>query len=207
MLVPAPDSSASPSEPVESPESAYPNYEPADVARLFSPVHTLALGQASRAQRFLEGYVETGFAYAATLAQYPAVRAEPLDFHYICLQSLGALDVLLIEDLTKHHGWRGIVWAAWLSMLAPHSDYLPHLEDAIARAPYNAWLLEIAIQLVQDQYSRTAPEFGTAILALRNQLQPLPRPNVRLARVPSREVIEAHRAQMAAAYRALNRVR
>ncbi|MCW3693239.1 hypothetical protein UE94_034675 [Burkholderia cenocepacia] len=108
------------------------HYHPDDISRLFLGVPTLQLNRPAPAERFLAAAVATGAELRQVLRDYPQVRYQPLDFHYLCQQSLSALDDALLADLTRdmRHGWRGAHWAALLIALSGDARYLPHLDAA-----------------------------------------------------------------------------
>lgn len=77
------------------------HYHPDDISRLFLGVPTLQLNRPAPAERFLAAAVATGAELRQVLRDYPQVRYQPLDFHYLCQQSLSALDDALLADLTR----------------------------------------------------------------------------------------------------------
>lgn len=108
------------------------HYHPDDIYRLYRGVPTLLLNRPAPAERFLAAAVETGAELGHVLRDYPQVRCQPLDFHYLCQQSLSVLDDALLADLTcdEEHGWRGAQWAALLIALSGDARHLPHLDEA-----------------------------------------------------------------------------
>src|SRR6266545_2031194 len=99
------------------------HYFDADVWYLINGAPVLSLGRQTSALRLLRRAAQAVDTYKSVLSQYPFVQCEPLDFHYICLQSLGALDELLFRDLMTEATWRGVVWGAWLVGLSPDLKY------------------------------------------------------------------------------------
>jgi hypothetical protein len=82
-----------------------------DVAHFVAGSPYLELSEPTRALRFLSRHVEAGEECVAALAGYPALSIEPLQFFYVCLRSLGALDVAFVESLLTEQSWRGLCGA------------------------------------------------------------------------------------------------
>ncbi|VWD34126.1 hypothetical protein [Burkholderia lata] len=178
------------------------HYHPDDIHRLYRSVPTLLLNRPAPAERFLAAAVETGAELGHVLRDYPQVRYQPLDFHYLCQQSLSVLDDSLLADLTCDmiHGWRGAQWAALLIALSGDARHLPHL-DAVRGHRGVEWTAGLADAATSpDAHSST---FGgcRSIVLLRDQLAALPRVAVRLRRGLSPEALEARTIAVRAAYR------
>jgi hypothetical protein len=178
------------------------HYHPDDLHRLLSSVPTLRLNRPGPAASFLRAAVDTGVTLAHVLRDYPYVRCQPLDFHYVCQQSLSVLDGALLSDLTsdEEYGWRGAQWAALLIALSGDARLLPYLDASRAYRGVE-WTAQLA-----DAACRTdAPAAGfpcrDAILCLRNQLASLPRVAVRLRPALSADALEARAIAVRAAYR------
>ncbi|WP_446901679.1 hypothetical protein [Burkholderia sp. YIM B11467] len=178
------------------------HYHPDDISRLFLSVPTLQLNRAAPAERFLAAAVDTGVELGHVLREYPQVRYQPLDFHYLCQQSLSVLDDPLLADLTRdmNHGWRGAHWAALLIALSGNARYLPHLDD-VRRHRGVEWTVGLAEAASHPDASSAAFRGCRSIVRLRNQLAVLPRVVVRLRPCPSPEAIEARAIAVRAAYR------
>lgn len=145
-----------------------------------------ALAKPAPAAAFLRRKVEAGEECKLALSGYPAVRAEPLDFFYSCLRSLGALDQAFFEGLLFEQTWRGVVWGAWLAMLAPAEAFAAPLRAVGPRCPENEWLVDCAVRTIEGR--APAPVHGpVAELAARCRrlLEGIPRPVVRLRLAPS----------------------
>ncbi|MXN75059.1 hypothetical protein GR157_09915 [Burkholderia sp. 4701] len=171
-----------------------------DVDRLLSPVPSLRLNRPGSAQRFLTDVVDAGDALAHVLRGYPQVRYAPLDFHYVCQQSLSALTDALLADLTRHYGWPGINWAALLVALSGDARHLPHL-DAARHDPVVRWVIGLAGAALNPDAPAAASPCCRLIVRLREQLAPLPHVAVRLRALPAPEVLTARAAAVRAAYR------
>ncbi|MDR0243717.1 MAG: hypothetical protein LBJ65_19145 [Burkholderia sp.] len=179
-----------------------PHYHPDDINRLFSSVPTLLLNRPAPAERFLGAIAGTGDTLAHVLRDYPHVRCAPLDFHYVCQQSLSALDDALLRDLTRNmnQGWRGAHWAALLIALSGDARYLPHL-DAVRSHRGVKWAAELAEAAVNASAPLAISPCRVLIVRLRNQLAQLPRVAVRLRRHSSPEDIAAKTSAVRTAYR------
>ncbi|KWA70176.1 hypothetical protein WL30_15820 [Burkholderia ubonensis] len=171
-----------------------------DVARLLLHVPSLRLNRPASAQSWLTDVVEAGAELAHMLRDYPRVRYEPLDFHYVCRQSLSALNDALLADLTRHFGWRGRHWAALLAALSGDARYLPHLEAARHDAAVS-WVTALAEAALNPAAALAASPCCQLIVRLREQIAPLPRVAVRLRANPSPEEWAATAAAVRAAYR------
>ena len=115
-------------------------FEP-DVWYLIGKAPVLGLGRESSGLSLLRRARSALETYRKALAAYPRVRCEPLDFLYICLESLGALDSLLFEDLMTGCTWRagscGV--RGWLRSLHSPSSWRPCLaRDRAHRKTYGS---------------------------------------------------------------------
>jgi hypothetical protein len=148
-----------------------------DVGHLLSTSPYLQLSKPPGAEQFLRRQIAYAEECYATVADYPQIQVEPLEFFYTCLRSLGALDVPLIETLVRECSWRGAVWAAWLTILEPREEFLPALRSVDGAWRHNDWLVQCAKASVPGQPTATAHE---PILALgsrcRQLLQGVKRP-------------------------------
>ncbi|WP_175823844.1 hypothetical protein [Burkholderia sp. BCC0419] len=178
------------------------HYHPDDISRLFLGVPTLQLNRSAPAERFLATAVESGVELRQVLRDYPHVRYQPLDFHYLCQQSLSALDDALLADLTRdmQFGWRGAHWAALLIALSGDARYLPYL-DEVRHHRGVEWTAELAEAASGPDAQSSACRCCRSIVQLRNQLAELPRVVVRLRRWLSPEALEARANAIRAAYR------
>ncbi|WP_175996466.1 hypothetical protein [Burkholderia stabilis] len=178
------------------------HYHPDDISRLFLGVPTLKLNRPAPAERFLAAAVDAGVELGHVLRDYPHVRYQPLDFHYLCQQSLSVLDDALLADLTCDisHGWRGAHWAALLIALSGDARYLPHLDEA-RRHRGVAWSAELAEAASSRDARSSAFLCCQSIVRLRDQLSVLPHVVVRLRRCHSPEALDARAIAVRAAYR------
>ncbi|KWF37965.1 hypothetical protein [Burkholderia pseudomultivorans] len=179
------------------------HYRPDDLHRLFSCVPTLRLNRPAPAESFLDAAVAVGDELAHVLRDYPHVRYAPLDFHYLCHQSLCALDDALLADLTQDSnpgGWHGAHWAAFLIALAGDARYLPHL-DAVRSHRGVQWAAGLADAAVRADAASDASRCCRLIVALRDQLAPLPRVGVRLRMYAAPDDIDSTASAVRTAYR------
>ncbi|VWD42223.1 hypothetical protein BLA50215_05472 [Burkholderia lata] len=178
------------------------HYHPDDLHRLYRSVPTLLLNRPAPAERFLAAAVETGAELGHVLRDYPQVRYQPLDFHYLCQQSLSVLDDTLLADLTRDMplGWRGAQWAALLIALSGDARHLPHL-DEVRHHRGVEWTAGLADAAVRPEASPAGFRCCRLIVDLRHQLASLPRVAVRLRKSPPPEVVAATAAAVRAAYR------
>ncbi|MCA8052570.1 hypothetical protein [Burkholderia arboris] len=177
------------------------HYHPDDIRRLFRGIPTLRLNRPAPAERFLSAAVDTGNELEHVLRDYPQVRYQPLDFHYLCQQSLSVLDDTLLADLTSDvdFGWYGAQWAALLIALSGEARYLPHLDNARHHRGV-AWTAGLADAAVHPDASSVRFPCGRLIVDLRHQLASLPRVAVRLRKQPPPDVVAATAAAVRAAY-------
>ncbi|KAF1040728.1 MAG: hypothetical protein GAK33_00345 [Burkholderia lata] len=178
------------------------HYHPDDIYRLYRGVPTLLLNRPAPAEQFLAAAVETGAELGHVLRDYPQVRYQPLDFHYLCQQSLSVMDDALLADLTHDmdHGWRGAQWAALLIALSGDARHLPHL-DAVRRHRGVEWTAGLADAATGPDARSSTFRGCRSIVHLRDQLAALPRVSVRLRRGLSPEALVAWTIAVRAAYR------
>ncbi|WGY72020.1 hypothetical protein KEC55_19605 [Burkholderia cepacia] len=178
------------------------HYHPDDISRLFLFVPTLHLNRPAPAESFLAAAVDAGIELEHVLRDYPQVRYQPLDFHYLCQQSLSVLDDTLLADLTVdlQFGWRGAHWAALLIALSGDARYLPHLDEA-RRHRGVEWTAALAEAATGADAQSSTFRCCRSIVQLRNQLAALPRVCVRLRRWLTPDALEARASAVRAAYR------
>ncbi|MBN3780694.1 hypothetical protein G3O06_24580 [Burkholderia sp. Ac-20345] len=178
------------------------HYHPDDLHRLYRSVPTLLLNRPAPAERFLAAAVETGAELGHVLRDYPQVRYQPLDFHYLCQQSLSVLDDALLADLTRDMplGWRGAQWAALLIALSGDARHLLNL-DEVRRHRGVEWTAGLADAAVRPEASSVGFRCCRLIVDLRHQLASLPRVVVRLRKSPPPEIVAATATAVRAAYR------
>jgi hypothetical protein len=121
------------------------------------------------------------------LSQYPRVRYEPLDYHYVLLKYLAAFNVNVLADLCSgEYSWRGIVIAGWLASLKPSSEYLDHLSSVSAtNYPHNVWFIRLAIAEANHERWTEDTDLQDLVVQLRTCLAPISLPSFRLRPAPS----------------------
>lgn len=177
------------------------HYLRADIARLLGSIPKMTLAKPERALAFLKNVTRDGHELKNALACYPQMRIEPLDFHYVCLQSLGALNAHLISDLTKYYGWHGIVWASLIAALAPSETYAPYLTVALDAAPHNQWIVQVALGVIEGRDISGMDEHTAIIQTLRAQLSHLSLPATKLRTNPTAKMAIDTQARVRDAYR------
>ncbi|NLS00821.1 hypothetical protein HGP17_28665 [Rhizobium sp. P38BS-XIX] len=172
----------------------------ADIHRLMSGVPFTVLAKPKSALHFLMSRVEAGDELSHFLAEYPRLRCEPLDFHYVCQQSLSVLTNDLMADLLQYHAGHGIFWAAFLGALSGDSSYLAPVLAARATDPHYQWVVDLAVAILTSTNENASFPHRKPIIRLREQLQPLPLLEVRLRRAPSQAEHAAAAAHVRSAY-------
>lgn len=178
------------------------NFLESDVLHLVSPVPYLQLAKRPSAERYIQRLATDATELEGILAQYPSVLYAPLEPHYALVRVLGVLNEELVEDLTLHYTWRGVVWAAWLAMLAPQRTYRRHLLAARSRAPRNQWLVDLALAEIEARM--VDPDLQGNVRKLRRVLRLAPRPETKLRAAPTArqiEQLEREREKVRMAYR------
>jgi hypothetical protein len=132
----------------------------------------------------------------SVLAQYPQVRCEPLDYHYVLLKYLAAFNVNVLADLCSgEYSWRGIVVAGWLACLKPSEGYMDHLSSVSAtKYPQNFWFIRLAIAEAKGEQWAEDTAFQDLVVQLRTCLAPISLPDFSLRAAPSVAEHDAVRA-------------
>jgi len=153
--------------------------ESKQMERLFWRLPYLKMGKHGWAKDFLQEMVRDVSELQHILNQYPETRYEPLDNVYVLLMWLGGLDKALIEHLTQHYHWRGIVLASWLVALEPSETYKPALLIAQEKVDVNKWIVDIALCEIEHQPCSEFLELQKLIQRLRPLLQQVKKLNVK----------------------------
>ncbi len=122
-----------------------PFYLEADVGRLVLDIPYARLLKPSSAMSYWSSLCTDARELASVLHDYPRVRYAPLEPLYLCARAVASLDVHLVEDLSTHWTWKGVVCAAFLCSLKPEKQYRTHLLSARDHAPHSQWLIDLAI--------------------------------------------------------------
>jgi hypothetical protein len=164
-------------------------------------VPIMRLTKLKGALEVLREHADTGHELKDMLSLYPHVRYEPLDFHYVCQQSLSALNVHLINDLANRCTWAGYVWGAFLTGMAQEERYLSYFDARYDHFHRYQWLVDEVRAAVNAQPDTPLSPFGTLLTRLRDQLKPLPRLPVQLRLEQTAEAVEKRKAAVLDAYR------
>lgn len=141
--------------------------------RLLSHVPYATLAKQGNAKRHVERLVRDAEELESMLLQYPRVKYEPLDPHYVLLKCVASLDAAFIDDLCNHFNWRGVVFAGWFAALRPDTAYRKSLVAALGKSQQNDWLLELALAEIDGKIWAPDPELQRSMRRLRTCLQPL----------------------------------
>jgi hypothetical protein len=159
------------------------------VARMITDLQYTRIMKVSGAKQCTSELVRDAVELKSVLAQYPQIRYEPLDYHYVLLKYLAAFDVSVLADLCSGaYSWRGIVIAGWLASLSPSNVYIDHLSSVSATAyPHNFWFIRLAIAEANQERWTEDTELQDLVVKLRTCLAPISLPSFSLRRAPSLE--------------------
>ena len=179
-------------------------FEPEQVHRLIFDLQYLRFAKVGSARTFLQKLTRDASELQPVLRQYPVVRYEPLDYHYVVLKYLSALTSELMEDLCSgSYDWRGIATAAWLLCLRPGADLTQALAPWTNTAlEPNRWLVTLALAETNNTTWDGDPEIPHLLRSLRASLAPLPRPDFSLKKSPAAARLAGVAIQVRQAYRA-----
>jgi hypothetical protein len=178
-------------------------YEADDIVHLMRNVPYMRLMRPSSGLLLLRRQAHAVEAWREFVPLYRSVRCEPLDFFYTYLQCLGAFDELLLHDLLTEFRWRGIVWGSWLAALAPQADFRDRLVEARPNAPYNQWIVDLALAVLDQEQPEELAEHLHLLAQIREALAPLSKPLIKL-RHPDplqRQMLENERSIILDIYR------
>lgn len=170
------------------------------VVRMITDLQYARIMKVSGAKQRAAELVRDAVELKGVLAQYPQVRYEPLDYHYVLLKYLAAFNANVLADLCSgEYSWRGIVVAGWLACLKPSRGYMDHLSSVSAtNYPHNFWFIRLAIAEANCERWAEDTELQDLVVQLRICLAPISLPNFSLRAAPSAVEHDAVRA----AYRA-----
>jgi hypothetical protein len=183
------------------------HYDFDQVSRMIHALRSLRIARESSATAFVSQLLRDARELRAIWADYPRVRYQPLDDHYVLLKYLSALNADLLDDLCSgHHAWRGIVAASWLASLRPQPRYEAPLRSAWDSTPaQNQWLVALALAQVQGRTWAGSAPLQSAMHALGRVLDSAVRPDFSFSPAPTAieiERLEVKRQQVLDAYRA-----
>lgn len=158
------------------------HFDHEDVVRMIADLQHMRVMGVRGAKRHLAKLVRDAVELKGVFSQYPRVRYQPLDDHYVLLKYLAAFNVNLLADLCSgEYSWRGIVIAGWLASLKPSKDYLGHLSSVSATAyPHNAWLIRLAMAEATHERWAEDVDLQGQLVQLRTCLAPIPLPSFSL---------------------------
>jgi len=170
-----------------------PHYNEDDAYRLLRDVPVMNLLRPSAGLYLLRRHVQNLEAWRDFVPLYGSVRCAPLDFLYTYLQCVAALDDLLLLDLLHayHPHWRCVLIGSWIAALAPRAQYHDELVKARPFAHHpertNAqWAVDLALAAITGKPPPELAEHHDLLAQIRAVLASLPKPVVRLRRIPAR---------------------
>lgn len=158
-----------------------------DIERMIADLLCTRVMGVPGVKRFVAKLVRDAVELEGVLSQYPRVRYEPLDYHYVLLKYLAAFNVNVLADLCSgKYSWRGIVIASWLATLKPSTEFMDHLTSVSAtKYPRNVWFIRLAIAEANQEQWTEDPELQNLVVQLRACLAPISRPSYGLRFTPS----------------------
>ncbi|RCS58630.1 hypothetical protein [Parvibium lacunae] len=153
------------------------HYHQHDVIKVWERFPYETLGDAQKSLDYLDTVIQAGAAHRDTLAQYPTVRAEPLDEYYrLKLFQTIASNELLRDIAVTIDDWRGGLFMAWLVLLKPEPALLAHREAIAALLlPEHAWLKTWLHQAEQPTATEAQPHHSR-LATIKAQLAAMPTP-------------------------------
>jgi hypothetical protein len=172
------------------------NFDHDDVVRMITDLQYVRIMKVSAAKQRTAELVRDAVELQSVLAQYPQVRYEPLDYHYVLLNYLAAFNANVLADLCSgKYSWRGIVVAGWLACLKPSEGYMDHLSSVSAtNYPHNFWFIRLAIAEAKCEQWAEDTDLQDLVAQLRTCLAPISLPDFRLRAAPSLAEHDAVRA-------------
>jgi len=169
------------------------HYSEDDAYRLMRGVPYMNLLQPSAGLYLLRRQVHLLEVWRDFVPLYGSVRCAPLDFLYTYLQCVAALDDLLLLDLLHEHipHWRAVLIGSWIAALAPRAQYHDELVKARPFAHHpertNAqWIVDLALAAITGAPPPELAEHHALLGKIRAVLASLPKPVIRLRRIPAR---------------------
>lgn len=127
------------------PLGAKPYYHPTDVSRLVEGIPAGPLGKDAASLTLLRRLVADARDYQPLLQQFNFVQHPSLNAMYSMGRALAYSDEMVLQDLAQHHGPRGVVMAAILTLMRPQRSNIPILESAGYPGRHGTWLVDTAI--------------------------------------------------------------
>ena len=152
------------------------NYDADDIVHLVGSIPYVRLMRPGSALALLRRQAAAIDMWGEFLPKHRTVLCERLDFAYVYLRCLGALDTLLLQDLLDHFTWRGIVWGACLASLDPKPEFRDLLIAARQRSDRVQWIVDLAIAAIDGAAPQDLAEHLGLIARIRAALAPIPKP-------------------------------
>lgn len=164
-----------------------PFYVESDVLVLLEPIPCEHIARENNALRFLQNVHRDAQELESVLSRFPGVRYEPLEMHYAISKAIAAVDEKLISDLTSNFGWRGVVYAAFLTAFRPAVQFADYLRLARDGVPHNQWLVDLALREIEECSGPSQGEHQLLIRAIRAVLPAYPCEHTLLREWPTGE--------------------
>ncbi len=163
------------------------NFDHDDVVRMITDLQYIRVMKVSGAKQRTAELVRDAVELKSVFEQYPMVRYEPLDYHYVLLKYLAAFNTDVLADLCSGmYSWRGIVIAGWLACLKPSVECMDHLSSVSAiNYPDNFWFIRLAIAEAKGQPLAEHAVLQDLLAQLRACLAPISLPDFSLKSAPS----------------------
>lgn len=171
------------------------------VFRMITDLQYMRLMNLNGAKQRLTDLVRDAVELRSVLTQYPEVRYQPLDYHYVLLKYMAAFNVKVLTDLMSgEYTWRGIVVGGWLACLNPSRENLARLSSVTqSQFPHNSWIIRLAIaEAARDEWCEDG-ELQNLIAQLRECLAPVALPKFSLTPEADPPKVEEIRAAYHAA--------
>lgn len=172
-----------------------PFYLEADVGRLVLDIPYARIMRPSGAMTYWSSLCTDAMELASILHDYPQVRYEPLEPLYVCARAVASLDVHLVEDLSTHWTWRGVVCAAFLCSLKPEKQYRTYLLNAREHAPHGQWLIDLAIGEIDNSPIAAYAQHQECLRELRAVVEDIPAQRVPLRLGPQQRELSLLRSK------------
>ncbi|NHZ34745.1 hypothetical protein [Massilia rubra] len=174
-----------------------------DVFALMRCMPSRCLQTMNAVRNYVTPLVRDGEELAETLAQYPSLKYEPLDQHYVLLKLLGGMSEALMSDLNSASMCgMGVPYAAFLVALAPDPVYRTHLFVLYDQLPRGQWLIDLALAEIDGRQWDVDPALQQLIHRLRAVLARAPLPSTVFRPAFDFRQVEAERELVRAAFRA-----
>ncbi|WP_167241050.1 hypothetical protein [Massilia genomosp. 1] len=172
-----------------------------DVFALLRCMPSRCLQTMNAVRNYITPLVRDGEELAETLAQYPSLKYEPLDQHYVLLKLLGGMSEALMSDLNSPD-WSRVLEAAFLVALDPDPAYRKHLLVHYEQLPRCRWLIDLALAEIDGRQWEVDPALQLLIHRLRAVLARAPLPSTVFRPAFDFQQVQAERELVRVAFRA-----